>query len=264
MASVEQSTEMEKSSDSAPLSHSASQNSLMEAGQAQSHMHDVRVPELVYNIDEETRMGPENNNDGVNTLSTESPAKEREGKAVEPKAAPKEEPPTANPAAVNTFSALSFIASQYAESDNSSPRSSDSPAGMQEEGCGGVGPEPPEATGNSSDGFDTSSLMLAQDAPGVSLHTQAQRDVDTPSVTADRGGVDKSVVQGDVDKSSVTAVQGGVDTVQGAGEKSSVTPAQGAVDSSLTQAKGSVSCEQFAGVQVKEEKICSEKVGPWG
>ena len=50
--------------------------------QTQSHVADVRAPESVYDIDEETRMGPETTNDGVTppTSITDVCAKELEGR----------------------------------------------------------------------------------------------------------------------------------------------------------------------------------------
>ncbi|KAL8608654.1 hypothetical protein ACOMHN_002883 [Nucella lapillus] len=168
MASPEQSTAMEISLDASALSHSESQNSLMEMGPTESHLLDVRGPELVYNIDEETRMGPEMTNDGITPPSNQTTAKEQGGRSTVAKPLPQEgksSTPNTNNSMGAPFSGLSIIAAQYAESDNSSPRSLNSPAGAAatEEGGGGGGGGAatvvPEASGHSSDGFDTSSLQ---------------------------------------------------------------------------------------------------------
>lgn len=51
-----------------------------ETSPAQSHVADVRAPESVYDIDEETRMGPEMTNDGVTPPVMDTCLKEQEGR----------------------------------------------------------------------------------------------------------------------------------------------------------------------------------------
>ena len=99
------------------------------------------------------------------------------GNKAEAESPPAEETeaPAQNPPARSSFSALSFIAAEYAESDNSSPSSTNS-VPVMEESCAPSASE--EATNHSSDGFDTSSVpaQLKDPAEAQSLSLDSGGD----------------------------------------------------------------------------------------
>ncbi|KAK7103667.1 hypothetical protein V1264_018530 [Littorina saxatilis] len=130
MASPEQSVEFEKTPNGVM---SAAESQMGAASQPHSHAH-VRVPESVYNIDEETRMGLDTTNDGVTPPSRETDINRLEGSktGASTVAAGEDDSGTKVPPPGSSFSALSLLAAEYAESDNSSIRSTNSPAVLEE------------------------------------------------------------------------------------------------------------------------------------
>ncbi|KAK7490212.1 hypothetical protein BaRGS_00018557 [Batillaria attramentaria] len=101
----------------------------------------VRKPESVYNIDEETRMGPETTNDSMLSVSSvrverRMPTEKQGGGGNGYAGAPSKNVIASGhnqpPGTTQSFSALSFIASEYAESETSTPSPSEATSTLQE------------------------------------------------------------------------------------------------------------------------------------